>query len=240
VLAGLILTCGLIELILQGADHGLWGQAYWRQLAYQNGGFWAGLLRDWRPNYALQPATMFVTYAFLHSGPGHLAGNMLGLWVLGQVALARLRPAGFLWLYLVSVLGGGLGFGLLSASAQPMVGASGALFGLAGAWAAWDWQAARASGGRIWPVLAAILALTLLNLLFWLAAGGLLAWETHLGGFVAGWAFVRVQSRFSRAAWRKPAGKPPAAAAPNGPRTADPAPAPGPSGPSAPADPDRR
>lgn len=180
------LTC-LPELVLILADHGIIGSARWRPLAYHNGAFWAGLLRDWRPNYGAQPELMFVTHAVLHAGFGHLAGNMLALWSLGGIVVQRIGQGGMLALYLASTLGGGVGFYLLTHSPAPMVGASGALFGLAGAWQFWEWQDRRSDGRPVWPVLATLVGLVALNALFWLAADGLLAWETHLGGFVTGW-----------------------------------------------------
>lgn len=183
---GLIGLPVLIEAVLQAADQGLLGSPVWRGLAYQNGAFWAGLLHNWRPNYPGQAITMFWSYAFLHGGVGHLAGNMLSLFLLGSRLIVRLGPRGFLLLYFASSLGGGAGFGLLSQSPHPMVGASGALFGLAGGliWL----EAAERYKLRItlWPLVGAILGLVLLNALMWLALEGVLAWETHLGGFVAG------------------------------------------------------
>ena len=185
---GIIGVCCLIELVLQGADHGMIGAARWRPLSYQSAGFWSGLLRDWQPNYAAQPVLMFLTYGFLHAGFGHLVGNMLGLFVLGQPVVARVGARGFGLIYLVSMVAGGLSFGLLSTSAAPMVGASGAIFGLAGAQVVWDWQSHRTSGllRSLLRPLGAALGLAGLNLVIWASNGGLLAWETHLGGFTAG------------------------------------------------------
>ena len=95
VLLGIILINAAIEAALWGADLGLWGAGRWRGLAYQYGGFWAGLLHDWQPNYAVQPVTMFVSYALLHAGPGHLIGNMGGLVFLGDLAVDRVGGRGF-------------------------------------------------------------------------------------------------------------------------------------------------
>jgi len=186
VLVALVAVSALPELVLQAADLGLVGTPRWRLLAYQYGAFWAGLLHNWRPNFALQPWTMFLTYAVLHAGIGHLAGNMLTLVLLGQPLAARLGPWRFLCVYAGGTLGGAAAFGLMTASPQPMVGASGALFGLAGAFIARDWRQRRRQGRPAGPVLAVLAGLVLLNLLIWLALGGMLAWETHLGGFLAG------------------------------------------------------
>ncbi|WP_415184815.1 rhomboid family intramembrane serine protease [Phaeovulum sp.] len=183
--------CLIIEAVLQAADHGLIGSARWRQLAWQYGAFWAGLLRDWRPNYAAQPVLMFLSYSVLHAGFWHLAGNMAALAGLGPMILARgVGARDVLVLWVLSAIGGGLAFGLLAASPQPMIGASGPLFGLAGAWKAFEWQAARRTGAAQWPITLWVLALALLNLVLWAANDGSLAWQTHLGGFVTGWAWA--------------------------------------------------
>ena len=197
VLWGLIGVPVLIEAVLQAADAGLFGTTLWRSTAYQNGAFWAGLLHDWRPNYSGQPVVMFLTYCVLHSGFGHLAGNMVTLWMLGQRLLKKIKTGDLLLLYLISTLGGGAGFGLLSLSPQPMIGASGALFGLAGAVIWLETADRRRLGMSLWPILGVIAGLVLLNVLMWLALDGVLAWETHLGGFVGGAAFGAVIS------WRR-------------------------------------
>jgi rhomboid protease GluP len=129
----LIMLSILPELALQGADWGLWGSARWRPLTYQNGAFWGGLLRGWRPNYEVQPYTMFVTYAFLHAGMGHLIFNMITLFSLGYAITLLAGLSHMLLIYGASMLGGAIGFGLLGTVVQPMVGASGAVFGLGGA-----------------------------------------------------------------------------------------------------------
>ena len=194
----LICLICLPEITLLLADYGLIGSPRWRLLAYQYGAFWAGLLYGWQPNYTAQPGLMFVTYGFLHTGPVHLLGNMLGLGWLGARIIDRRGAARFLWLYLMSMLGGAAGFGVLTSSPAPMIGASGAIFGLAAAWMVGDWQDRRARAAQagatgraaLWSTLKPALGLTLVlagfNLLGWLAQNGQLAWEAHLGGFLAG------------------------------------------------------
>ena len=188
VLLGIILVNAAIEAALWGADLGLWGAGRWRGLAFQYGGFWAGLLHDWQPNYAVQPVTMFVSYALLHAGPGHLIGNMGGLVFLGDLAVDRVGGRGLALLYAAAALGGAVAFGAISTSGAPMIGASGAVFGLAGAWTVWDWRDHRGRVDRIWAwrTPAIVLGLTVMNAAIWALQGGNLAWQTHLGGFIAG------------------------------------------------------
>jgi membrane associated rhomboid family serine protease len=182
----IIAVCVAVEAALLAADFGLVGVPRLRELAYQYGGFWVGLLGTWQPNYPSQPYLMFVTYAFLHGGPLHLLVNMLTLYSLGRLVISRVGQAQFLLLYVVSALGGALGFAALTSEFRPMVGASGALFGLVGAWIAWDYVDRYTFSEPLLPVLRPILILVVLNVVLYYAMGGHLAWETHLGGFLAG------------------------------------------------------
>jgi len=177
----------LIELVLQLGDLGVFGIPRFRETAYEYGGFWPGLLDNWRPNYPFQSWLMFLTYGFLHAGLLHIALNMVTLYSLARYVIQRVGGARFTLLYAVSILGGGIGFALLSDTFRPMVGASGALFGLAGAILAWDYVDRFSLEERLWPVARAVLLLILLNVALYFAMDRLLAWEAHLGGFVAGW-----------------------------------------------------
>lgn len=185
----LIGLCGGIELTLIASDLGLLPPNL-RARAYEYGGFWPGLLRNWQPNYAAQPAAMFLSYCFLHSGPVHFLVNMLTLWSLGLAVLERVGARGFWLLYAVTALGGALAFAGLADTLQPMVGASGALFGFAGGVLAWNYVDRFTAQAGLWPVTRAVLLLIGLNLVMWWAMDGLLAWQTHLGGFAAGWVMA--------------------------------------------------
>ena len=187
VILAIIVLCVAIEAVMIAGDFNLLQSARFRQSVYENLGFWPGLLEDWRPNYPLQPALMFLTYGFLHSGLIHLTVNMITLVSLGRALLARISAWQFVTLYAASILGGAAGFALLSDTYRPMVGASGALFGLAGAVLAWEYVDRFTFRERLWPVVRAALILIVLNVVLYYAMDRLLAWEAHLGGFVAGW-----------------------------------------------------
>lgn len=182
--------CILPEVILTGADRGLWGQPWWRFLIYQYAGFWPGLLDNWRPNYAAQPLTMFMTYGFLHAGFRHLAVNIVTLFLLAGPVTARIGPRGFLSAYAISLLGGALGYAALASTPTPMVGASGALFGLAGALLALEFDRQAARGRPVRNILAMVFGLAAGNAILAWTSGGDLAWQAHLGGFIAGWLFA--------------------------------------------------
>ena len=191
ILFGLIALCVLVELVLQAGDFGLFGnQPRFRQTVYEYGGFWQGLLGNWSANFPLQPYVMFLSYGFLHSGLVHLGVNMITLFSLGRALTNRIGPLPFAALYGVSILGGAGGYALLSDSFRPMVGASGALFGLAGAILAWEYVDRYTMRDRLWPVARAVLFLVGLNIALYFAMDRLLAWQAHLGGFVTGWVMA--------------------------------------------------
>lgn len=182
--------CLAIESALQLADWGLIGTSRLRQTVYEYGGFWPGILGNWLPNYDSQPYTMFFTYSFLHSGILHVSVNMLTLWSLSPLIIKRAGGRGFLLLYGASIFGGAIGYALLSSGLQPMVGASGALFGLSGGILAWSYVDRFTANLGLWPIAQAVALLIMLNLVLWWAMDGQLAWETHLGGFITGWVFA--------------------------------------------------
>ena len=178
----LIGLCTGIELVLLAADWGLIGTPRWRALGLQYGAFWSGLLRDWQPNYGTQPWLMFCTYAFLHVGPMHLIGNMMAVIWLGPPLLDQLGRRGFCVLWATGAAGGAFCFAALSTAPAPMVGASGAVFGLVGAIVALDYL----RRGDLQAVFGMTAAITALNGLMFVLENGALAWETHLGGYLAG------------------------------------------------------
>ncbi len=76
------------------------------------------------------------TYMFLHGGVWHLLLNMFVLWMFGSTLEARLGRKQFLQLYFLSGVGAGLCHAFASwGSRIPMLGASGAVFGLLVAYA---------------------------------------------------------------------------------------------------------
>lgn len=79
--------------------------------------------------------TTLVSSQFLHGGFLHLASNLLYLWIFGDNVEDRLGPARFLLLYLGSGVTAAVTQILMTPnSAIPMVGASGAIAGVLGAY----------------------------------------------------------------------------------------------------------
>lgn len=185
-----------IELTLILSDAGLIGSKGWRWSAFQIGAFWQPLLSgEMAQTYPGQTILMFVTYAFLHDGIVHLAMNCVVLLALGKFSAARIGKGKTLLVLFLSAVGGGLAFGLLATSLVPMIGASGAVFGLIGLWQAWDYRMRQQSGLPLQPVVMAILALVAANLVFFIILDGGLAWEAHFGGWLVGWISGRSFAR---------------------------------------------
>lgn len=184
----LILVGGiaLIEAVLSLADAGLLASPGLRADAYRHGAFWSMLLRGQAPLFAAQPVTMFLSHALLHGGLLHMAMNMTILLALGRFMSDRYGSGSILPLFLAGAVGGAAAFGLISDTPFPMVGASGAVFAFLAAWTVWDWRRHRAAGAPVRPVVRRIAALVGINVLLWVGLGGGLAWEAHLGGFLAG------------------------------------------------------
>lgn len=176
----------LIEILLELADHGFLGDPSLRGRVFVAGAFWSQLLRGAEPVYAGQPVVMFVSHAFLHGGFLHMAMNCVVLLGLGRLVSDRYGAGAILPVFFAGAVAGGAAFGLLSPSRVPMVGASGAVFAFVGVWVAGDWRQLRAAGRSVRPVLARVLAFALINAIFFFALSGMLAWEAHLGGFLAG------------------------------------------------------
>lgn len=194
--------CGLIETFLTLAAMPPFSSSAPREALWMYGAFWPGLLRDWEPIYPGQPALMFLSYSFLHGGFLHMAMNMLILVHLARETVARVGQWGFILFFLLTSATGGAVYALLSSMDAPMLGASGAVFGLFGATAWWDIQRRRVHGQTLQPVLRMMGGLAVMNVLLFFLVGGMLAWQTHLGGFIGGLVLARVVTPTPGHRWR--------------------------------------
>jgi len=144
------------------------------------------------------PATLIVSM-FMHGGVFHLFFNMLYLWIFGNNVEDFLGPIRFVLFYLVAGLGAGFTHILFNVNSQvPMIGASGAIAGILGAYLLLFPQARVLTlvflffFVRIVPIPAAfVLGLWFLIQVLNVGAGGGVAWFAHIGGFVVGLLFIR-------------------------------------------------
>lgn len=183
----LALMCTGVEAVLWAGEAGWLGtQAQsWRNVCIWLGALWPGILRnEMLPIFPGQSATMLVTYPFLHTGPGHLAGNMVVLIWVGLLLERELGRWAVLILWMTTAAWGAVPL-LLSQETAPIVGASGALFGLLGAQIGLLLRTPerRRDVPRIVAVVAGagiLLPLVLPDLT------GPMAWLIHGGGLLAG------------------------------------------------------
>lgn len=184
----LIGVMAAIEFPLTLSDAGWIGSNSWRMNVFLYGAFWQPLFNDsLAPLYSSQKALMFLTHAFLHGGAAHFAMNSVVLLALGKGVAAYLGVGKTILLLALSAIAGAAAFGLLSTANGPMIGASGAVFGLLGVWQAWDFRQRRQLNQSVRLVLVGIVGLIVVNLVLFVALSGTLAWEAHLGGWIVGW-----------------------------------------------------
>jgi membrane associated rhomboid family serine protease len=87
------------------------------------------------PDLLLNSYTLF-TSMFVHSGYLHILGNMFVFFFMGIAFEQRIGPKKFLAIYLITGVCGALTHALLNLNSNiPLVGASGAIFGILGAFA---------------------------------------------------------------------------------------------------------
>jgi membrane associated rhomboid family serine protease len=143
-----------------------------------------------------------LSYLFVHSSILHLATNMLGLYLFGTAVEARMGSRSFLFYYIYCGIGAAVFSLLLNfvLPQSPIIGASGAVLGVAVAFAMF-WPDVEI---MVFPIPVPIRARTLViglavvDLVFarWVQDG--VAHEAHLGGMLAGWMFFRIQALSSR------------------------------------------
>ncbi|RYD50007.1 MAG: rhomboid family intramembrane serine protease [Verrucomicrobiaceae bacterium] len=146
------------------------------------------------------PAPVYLTLLssmFVHGGLMHLGGNMLYLWIFGDNLEHRFGALRFLFFYLVSGLVGTIAhIALAPDSVIPMLGASGAISGILGAYIVlFPWNKVNAIFFFRMVTLPAILVIGVWAGMQVLGGWGTLAktgqsggvaYAAHIGGFVAG------------------------------------------------------
>lgn len=155
------------------------------------------------PEIQIIPAPLtLLTSMFLHGGWMHLIGNMLYLWIFGNNVEDAMGHSRFIVFYLVCGLAAALAQGLLAPNSEiPMVGASGAISGVLGAYLLLHPKArvlvAIPLGIFLYTTrLSAVLVLgfwfifQLINSFIAGTGGAGVAWGAHIGGFIAGMVLI--------------------------------------------------
>jgi membrane associated rhomboid family serine protease len=143
------------------------------------------------------PFTIF-TSMFMHGGWLHIVGNMWFLWIFGDNVEDAMGPVKFLIFYLVCGVAAAMAQVLSSpGSAIPMVGASGAIAGVLGAYILLYPHARVRCLWVLFILVTFVYVPAWLILGLWFVSqffipGQGVAWMAHVGGFVAGFALVRL------------------------------------------------
>jgi membrane associated rhomboid family serine protease len=155
------------------------------------------------------------TSLFIHGGLLHLAGNMLYLWIFGDNVEALMGPLRFLVFYIACGTAAAFSQIILSPdSTVPMVGASGAISGVLGAYLV-RFPGAKISVFFIFFFIIRIIKIPALIVLgFWfimqIASGfgslgsgqaGGVAWFAHVGGFLAGMGLISFFEKRGRSSY---------------------------------------
>jgi len=151
-----------------------------------------------------------LTAMFMHGGWLHILSNMWFLWVFGDGIEGAMGGLKFLTFYLLSgLVAAGAQVLATPASAEPMVGASGAIAGVLGAYLV---LYPRTRIRCLWVLIVFItfvnipawvlLALWFLSQFFVPVQAGI-AWMAHVGGFLAGLLFARFFVSHLRPAFRR-------------------------------------
>lgn len=125
------------------------------------------------------------TVALLHGGIMHLAFNMYALYLFGPRLEQQVGSPSFLALYLASAAAGSAVSYLFGPPNLLAVGASGAIFGLFGAWLFAFWKLRGTNRGAN-AMFNQLLVLLVINLVLPLLPGLNIDWRAHLGGLAAG------------------------------------------------------
>ena len=140
-----------------------------------------------------------LTSIFLHANLIHIALNMYTLWIFGIVLEPMLGRGRFLALYLISGFAGSLAVLLITPPNQAVLGASGAIFGMFGAFFIIQ--------RRLGAQATQILVLVAINLAIGFIPGFNISWQAHVGGFVGGFlvGLIYVETRrLDRRRWQLP------------------------------------
>ena len=158
-----LIVINAVLFVAASASDTLTANSWVYPIVMQNGGQWYRLF-----------SSFFVTNSFLD-----VALNMWCLLIIGRLIEPALGKWRFLALYLLSGLGGSVAYYLLGNPLEPAAGASGAIFGLFGAY----FVLARRSSANT----SGIVALIGINLVFSFVIPNV-AWQAHIGGLVTGLA----------------------------------------------------
>ena len=153
--------------------------------------------------YRENPPVLTILYSmFMHGSLMHLLGNMLFLWIFGNNIEDRLGPLRFILFYLVCGAGASLLHVLFNTSSlTPVIGASGAVSGVMGAYLLLFPKAKVRSLLFIFILVTFVDIPAAVFLVIWFVfqfshiGGSGIAWIAHVGGFLLGMLLIHLWRR---------------------------------------------
>ena len=146
--------------------------------------------------YVVPAYLTILTSMFMHGGFMHIIGNMLYMWIFADNIEDDLGPKKFVVFYILSGIGAAMTQVLIDTHSQiPMVGASGAIGGVLGAYLI-NHPKARVLVLIPFGFFSQIIKIRALYVLgFWfilqfISQGGGVAYAAHIGGFLSGMVLI--------------------------------------------------
>lgn len=205
VIIGLNVAVFLLELLFQTSEQ-------LNQLTYT----FAVIPYNLTHNPGLPAFLTILTSMFMHGGILHIFGNMLYLWIFGNNVEDNLGHARFLIFYLVCGVAASAAQVVPNPDSQiPLIGASGAIAGVLGAYLVMHPRAQVETILFLYPFIRIVRLPAVIVLSFWILiqvfqgvlslgmpqTGGV-AWFAHIGGFVAGLVLINIfRQREQRSTW---------------------------------------
>lgn len=195
VVVALFLFIAAIEALFSLGERGLIGgpQAVgWRMQAAQDYAF-SGEIFDWMVTTGAWPAEhliRLVAYPFVHGSFTHTLFACVMLLALGKMVAEVMGDWRTLTIFVVSGIGGALGFALALDDPQPLIGAFPPIFGLVGAFTYLLWLRLGQMGAQQIRAFGLIGLLMLVQLVFGVFFAGGRDWVADLSAFGAGFALA--------------------------------------------------
>jgi len=176
-----------------------------REVAYSYGAI-PHFLLTFESQQPIPPVLTLFSSMFMHGGLFHLGGNMLYLWIFGNNIEDRLGHMRFIFFYLLCGVAAAYSHTLINPdSMTPMIGASGAVSGILGAYVLLFPRANVHTLLFFGFFVTTVRIPALIVIVFWAIiqfingmlssgphGGGGVAWFAHLGGFLTGLAAIKL------------------------------------------------
>jgi membrane associated rhomboid family serine protease len=177
-----VLTIIIVNLVLYLATafsgEGLYQLGPYMQISADRFTYYLGLI----PHYFTSRPWTILTSVFIHSSFGHIFGNMLTLYFFGNFLARMVGNTKFLLVYFIGGIAGNAVYLLLGQSFSLLIGASGAVYAIAGALVV---MFPKLPVRLYFIIPVPLWVLVLIFFVAWSFIPGV-AWQAHMGGMAVG------------------------------------------------------